>query len=163
MTRAGISPVNESNGLTRSDGKRPDGLTTIPWHDGRSVTWDHTVTNTVAASYMAMSSVRAASTAEATANGNDDKCIEISRVHLFYPIAFEITGRINQVSELGRRISSSTDNPRETSFQRLSVAVQRFNAVSISYSFGLTQCEVAHLPKHIEAHHSLIFYTVFLM
>jgi len=148
--------------LTRSDGKRPDGLTSIPWRECRSTTWDVTVTNTVAASYLVMSSVRAASAAEAAAIRKDDKYIEISRVHLFYPIAFEIIGPLNHVgqdfiSELGRRISSSTDNPRETSFlfQRLSVAVQHFNAVSFTYSFGHTQFEAAHLPKHTEAHHSI--------
>jgi hypothetical protein len=80
-------------------------------------------------------------------------------VHLFFPIAFEVMGPINQagqdfISELGRQISSSTDHPRETSFlfQRLSVAVQRFNAVSFTYSFGLAQFYAAHLPKHTEAH-----------
>ena len=157
MTRAGIPSVKEPNGLTRSDGKRPDGLTSIPWREGRSATWDVTVTNTVAASYLARSSVCAAS---AAATRKEDKYIEISRVHLFFPIAFEIMGPINQVgqdfiSELGRRISSSTDDPRETSFlfQRLSVALQRFNAVSFTYSFDLTQVDTAHLPKHTEAHH----------
>jgi len=81
----------------------------------------------------------------AAATRKDDKYIEISRVHLFYPIAFEIMGPVSQVdqdfiSELGRRISSFTDDPRDTSllFQRLSVAVQRFNAVSLTYSLGLT-------------------------
>ena len=68
-------------------------------------------------------------------------------------------GLINQVgqdfiSELGRQLSSSTDDPRETSFlfQRLSVAVQRFNAISLTYSFDLTQFDAtaaAYIPKHI--------------
>ena len=157
MTRAGIPSVKEPNGLTRSDGKRPDGLTSIPWREGRSATWDVTVINTVATSYLAMSSVRAAS---AAATRKDSKYNEISRVHLFYPIAFEIMGPINQagqdfISDLGRRISSSTEDPRETSFlfQRLSVAIQRFNAVSFTYSFSLTQFDAAHQPKHTEAHH----------
>jgi len=144
MTRAGIPSVKEPNGftfLTRSDGKRPDGLTSIPWREGRSVTWDVTMTNTVAEPCLAMSSVRAASAVEAAATSKDDKYIDISRVglHLFYSTAFEIMGPVNQVSqdfisELGRRIPSSTDDPRETSFlfQRLSVAVQRFNAVSFT-------------------------------
>lgn len=160
MTRAGIPSVKEPNGLIRSDGKRPDGLTSIPWREGRSATWDVTVTNTVAASYLAMSSVCAASAAEAAATRKEDKYIEISRVHLFFPLAFETMGPINLVgqdfiSELGRRISSSTDDPRETSFlfQRLSVALQRFNAVSFTYSFDLTQFDAAYLPKHTEAHH----------
>ena len=118
------------------------------------------MTNTVAASYLAMSSVCTASAAEAAATRKEDKYIELSRVHLFFPLAFEIMGPINQVgqdfiSELGRRISSSTDDPRETSFlfQRLSIALQRFNAVSCTYSFGLTQFDAAYLPKHTEAHH----------
>jgi len=67
MTRAGIPSVKEPSGLTRSDGKRPDGLTSIPWREDRSATWDVTMTNTVTASYLAMSSVRAASVAEAAA------------------------------------------------------------------------------------------------
>ena len=50
--------------------------------------------------------------------------------------AFETFGPINSdgltcISELGRRTFAVIDNPRETSFlfQRLSVAIQRFNAV----------------------------------
>jgi len=44
-----------------------------------------------------MSSVRADSAAETAATRKDDKYIEISLVHLFYPIAFETMGPINQV------------------------------------------------------------------
>ena len=68
-------------------------------------------------------------------------------------------GPINQagqdfISDLGRRISLSTDDPRETSFlfQRLSVAVQRFNSVSFTYSFDLANFDGVYLPKHTEAH-----------
>jgi len=63
---------------------------------------------------------------------------------------------IIKIIELGRRTSSCTDDPRETSFllHHLSVAAQRFNVVT--YSFGLTQFEAARRPNHIEAHHSLI-------
>ena len=165
MSRAGIPAIKEPNGLTRSDGKRPDGLTSIPWREGRCATWDVTVTNTVATSYLALSSVSAASAAEAAATRKNIKYAEISRTHLFFPLAIEIMGPINQVgqdfiSELGRRISSTTEDPRETTFlfQRLSVAIQRFNAVSFTNSFGLTQSDSAHLPRHTEAHHSSIFF-----
>jgi len=30
-------------GLFRSDGKRPDGLTLVPWQSGKSLCWDVTV------------------------------------------------------------------------------------------------------------------------
>jgi len=29
--------------LFRTDGKRPDGLTLVPWQSGRSICWDVTV------------------------------------------------------------------------------------------------------------------------
>ena len=48
LNRAGIPAIKEPAGLIRSDGKRPDGLTLIPWSGGRCVTWDVTVTDTLA-------------------------------------------------------------------------------------------------------------------
>jgi len=137
LTRAGISSVKEPQELTWLDGKRPDGLTSIPWHEGPSATWDVIVTNTVAAPYVAITSVRAAAAAEAAAQHKEIKCAEIAQTHLLYPLAFETMGTINVVglefiSDLGHRISRVTDDPRETSylFQRISVAIQRFNGVT---------------------------------
>ena len=52
LNRAGIPAIKEQAGLIRSDGKRPDGLTLIPWSGGRCVTWDVTVTDTLAESYL---------------------------------------------------------------------------------------------------------------
>ena len=143
LQKAGFPSVKEPHGLIRSDGKRPDGLTLIPWREGRCATWDVTVTDTVAASYLGISSSSAASAAEAAAKRKEAKYIDICRSHHFFPIAFETFGPINEVgsafiSALGHRISLVTDDPRETFFlfQRLSVAVQRFNAVSFTNSFG---------------------------
>jgi len=44
------------------------------------------------------------------------------------------------VTELGRRLSQSTDDSRETAFlfQRLSVAIQRFNSVLIQETFDFS-------------------------
>ena len=55
------------------------------------------------------------------------------------------------ISGLGHRISSNTDDPRETYFlfQRLSVAIQRFNAVCFANSFGNIDVEVRRSqPRH---------------
>jgi len=43
VAAAGIPAVKEPSRLDRQDGKRPDGLTLIPWHGGRSLVWDVTV------------------------------------------------------------------------------------------------------------------------
>jgi len=59
------------------------------------------------------------------------------------PVAIETSGVMNQlavdlVSEIGRRITSVTEDTRETMFlfQRLSVALQRGNAVSFLATFA---------------------------
>jgi hypothetical protein len=44
LTRATVPAVKEPQGLVRVDGKRPDGLTLVPWQSGRCATWDVTPT-----------------------------------------------------------------------------------------------------------------------
>ena len=41
---AGFPVTKEPSGLFRSDGKRPDGLTLVPWSSGKALCWDVTVT-----------------------------------------------------------------------------------------------------------------------
>jgi len=80
LNKAGFPSIREPNGLLRSDNGRPDGLTLIQWRDGRCVSWDVTVTDTVASnSYLGMSSACAASAAEAAAKREEDEYIELSR------------------------------------------------------------------------------------
>ena len=64
--------------------------------------------------------------------------------NLLQPIALENLGPLNGSgldfrSEFGRRLSASSQDPRETSFlfQRLSVLIQRYNSVLILESFCL--------------------------
>ena len=47
ISTSGTPVMKEPVGLTRLDGKRPDGLTLIPWQDGKSLTWDVTVVSTL--------------------------------------------------------------------------------------------------------------------
>jgi len=64
------------------------------------------------------------------------------------PIAIETLGPLNSkatafLSELGRRTAITTLDPRETGFlfQRLSIALQRFNAVCVFDTFGGVRVE----------------------
>ena len=40
---AAIPVAKEPQGLSRADGKRTDGLTMVPWGEGKPLTWDVTV------------------------------------------------------------------------------------------------------------------------
>jgi hypothetical protein len=137
LQRAQIPATKEPTGLSRSDHKRPDGVTMIPWAQGRCLTWDVTSPDTLAASHLAESAVRAGSAAAKAEVAKTAKYVEIAITHAFVPLAFESLGawgvQCQQfVSELGRRITIITGDTRETSYlrQRLSIAVQRGNAIA---------------------------------
>jgi hypothetical protein len=143
LIKADVPSVKEPVGLLRSDGKRPDGLTQIPWQGGRCLTWDVTVTDTLADSYLANTSLVAGSAAEGAASRKEVKYQLLANSHTFVPLAFETFGPINSkgisfLSELGRRLTLRSGDKREKSFlhQRLSIAIQRFNAICFEGSFA---------------------------
>jgi hypothetical protein len=99
-------------------------------------------------------------------NNNNIKGIysDISLTHHFFPNAFETFGPINQVgsdfiSDVGYRQSAITDDPRETCFlfQRLSIAIQRFNFVfcTLSAKHHLTGQDTPRIFNHHYTHQYL--------
>jgi hypothetical protein len=67
FSASGTPMSKEPNGLHRADGKRPDGLTLVPWSQGKPLTWDVTCICSTAASYIGASAHEAGSAAELTA------------------------------------------------------------------------------------------------
>jgi hypothetical protein len=142
LNRASIPAVKEPAGLLRSDGKRPDGLTLIPWQGGRCMTWDVTVTDTLADSYLHNTSTTPGSASEAAADRKEQKYETLASTYNFIPLAFETFGPINNkathfLTELGRRLTTVSNDTREGSFlfQRLSVTIQRFHSICFHGSF----------------------------
>jgi hypothetical protein len=52
LTSIHVNSSLEPNGLSRNDGKRPDGMTLVPWIKGQHLVWDVTVVDTLADSYV---------------------------------------------------------------------------------------------------------------
>jgi hypothetical protein len=51
LTSIHVNSTLEPNGLSRDDGKRPDGMTLVPWIKGQPF-WDVTIVDTLAVSYV---------------------------------------------------------------------------------------------------------------
>jgi hypothetical protein len=142
LTKAGIPVQKEPLGLVRTDGKRPDGVTLLPWQSGKCLTWDVTVVNSIASSYISLSQRQPAGVAEAAAARKTSKYSILEHSYIFQPVAFETLGPLNAsaidfINSVGRRLRDISNDSREPSFlfQRLSVYVQRFNSVLLQNSF----------------------------
>lgn len=141
---AGIPVTKEPNGLSRSDGKRPDGLSLIPWQEGKPLCWDVTVICPLANSYLQSATASAGAVAELAATRKVAKYSILEDQYIFQPIAVESLGPMNWearkfLADLGRKISRVSGDDRETTFlfQRISVLLFRFNSVLLHNSFEL--------------------------
>ena len=142
LQRASVPSSKEPAGLSRTDGKRPDGLTLIPWQSGKTLIWDVTVADTLAASHLATTSRQAGGAGESAATKKESKYRDLSTTHIFVPIACETMGPLSSsalsfLTDLGRRMSAVSGDAREGTFlfQRISIAVQRFNGICFRGTF----------------------------
>jgi hypothetical protein len=141
LAQVNVPSILEPIGLSRNDGKRPDGLTLYPWKQGKCLTWDVTVTDT----YCATNIMDSATTPAAAATHAEDQkrrkyseIINRSSTIIFQPIAFETSGAWGPstekfLREVNKRQLTETGDRREAAFlsQRISIAILRGNAASI--------------------------------
>jgi len=142
ITSAGVPITKEPTGLARSNGKRPDGLTLIPWGGGKALAWDATISSTLAASYVQASSTLAGSASESAASNKVSKYSFLQPDYIVQPVSFESLGPCSAstsdfIVELGHKISQVSGDSREVLYlwQRLSICLQRFNSVLLLQSF----------------------------
>lgn len=138
LVSAGIPAVLEPNGLCRDDGKRPDGITLIPWSKGLPLIWDYTCVDTLASSNLHLSAKEGVKLAMNAEDRKRRKYECLTNAHIFCPFAMETLGAWGPdarrlTKAIGQRITERTGELRATFFlkQRLSLAVQRGNASSI--------------------------------
>jgi hypothetical protein len=131
------------NGLSRDDGKRPDGMTLVPWIKGQPLVWDVTVVDTLADSYVLKSSEVSGSAAEMACKRKHSKYSSIiSSNYVFKGLAFETLGpwckeAIDFINVIGNRLiaESGDSKSKKFLFERISLAIQRGNAASIRGTF----------------------------
>ena len=143
LNSADFMSVMEPPGLSRTDGKRPDGLTLVPWQRGKSLIWDFSCCCTVANSVVSRSSRQAGSAAAEGAKLKEKKYEELARRYEFFPIVVESHGPICEkankfIVQLGKQIELKSGEPRATEFlrQSISIVVQKGNALSVVGALG---------------------------
>ncbi|XP_047997279.1 uncharacterized protein LOC125234903 [Leguminivora glycinivorella] len=65
LTSVNVPAILEPTGIARDDGKRPDGMSLIPWRMGRVLVWDATCVDTLAPSHLHGTTKKAGAAAEA--------------------------------------------------------------------------------------------------
>ena len=138
LTAAGVPSQKEPYGLARSDGKRPDGVTMLPWKCGRPLIWDATCSDTFAKSYLHVATNRPGAVADLAESRKIEMYHHLKNTHIIAPVAVESSGAFGSNSlqflrELASRLRSRTGNPfaYQHLLQQLSVLVQRGNAISV--------------------------------
>ena len=100
--------------------------------------WDATCADTYAPSYRNLAVCAAGDVAARVESLKEEKYIDLLHNYNFVPVAVETSGvfgprTLSFVRDLGRRLRRQTGEVRSTAYliQRLSVAVQQGNAISV--------------------------------
>jgi hypothetical protein len=128
----------EPQGVATTDLRRPDGISLIPWQDGRCCVWDFTSWDTLAPSHVKASATKAGSVAAEAERRKSAKYADLEPTYQVIPVCVETLGTwgpsaLQFIKSIGQRIRRATDEPRSTSFliQAVSMAIQVNNAVSV--------------------------------
>ena len=120
----------EPSGLYCSDGKRPDGISVVPWKSGKLLVWDATCPDTFSPSYGMSATSEPGAVAALAEVRKEAKYTSLCSTHVFTPVAIETSGvfdpkSLSFIHELGRRIVHVTAEVNSTNYlmQRLAVAV----------------------------------------
>jgi hypothetical protein len=103
LTAARVPCQVEPQGLSRNDGKRPDGVTLLLWRNGRPLIWDATCSDTFAPTYSSMASVRAGAVADAAETRKAAQYRHLLATHIFAPVAIETSGNFGSDTHLFQR------------------------------------------------------------
>ena len=135
-----VPTTREPTGLSRNDGKRPDGMTLTPWFKGKYLIWDATCVDTFADSYLSKTSLNARKLADTAAKDKHSHYSNIisSNNHILLAFAVETMGpwsseSITFIDKIGTQLQDISGDKRSKFYliQRISMAIQRHNASRI--------------------------------
>ena len=143
LTSAVIPNQLEPPGMSRDDGKRPDGVTLIPWYRGKPLVWDATCVNRLASSYRAAATAADTPIANEAENRKCSKYAGLQNNYFFCPLGFESLGGFGRcarhtIKVLGKRIEAASSDGNSARYlrERIAVAIQAGNAAAVLETFS---------------------------
>ena len=125
----------EPTGLARTDNRRPDGVTLVPWIRGRLLAWDASCIHRLALTWVGPSSFEGTPAADQAELRKRKKYAAIEEDSIFEPFVVETLGGIGVTSykflrQIAERVKASTGESRAFPFllQRVGITIQRWNA-----------------------------------
>ncbi|GAU90386.1 hypothetical protein RvY_02806 [Ramazzottius varieornatus] len=135
LTSAQIPAILEPPRIFRKDKRRSDGMTQVPWKNGKESVWDVTVVNTLALTNFAMSMVKAGLATDAAERRKINKYQDIRRQFQFCRVGLGTLGPwgpgVTELFEaIGRKMTEVSGESRFFSFfkQRVSIDIKRENS-----------------------------------
>jgi len=96
--KSGTLATREPHSLCTGSGKRPDGVTQVPWSRGRCLAWDATCPDTFAVSHVLASSTRAGSAAATAEALKSQKYADITTGVDFFPFCDPDIGNLGRAA-----------------------------------------------------------------
>uniref|UniRef100_A0A8D8RZN0 Reverse transcriptase domain-containing protein n=1 Tax=Cacopsylla melanoneura TaxID=428564 RepID=A0A8D8RZN0_9HEMI len=134
----GIPCQLEPVGLTRDVNLRPDGISIVPWENGKHLIWDATCTDTLAPSNLQYSVRESGLCAENACRKKHEKYAMLEENYEFVGFAVETFGVICKeglglLKKIGKLLIDKTGNVRAGKYLRqiVGVEVQRGNAACV--------------------------------
>ena len=143
LVQAKIPAIKEPSSLSRTDGKRLDGLTLTTWKNGKCLIWDVTEADTVCQSYVNLCSVNPGAAADICESQKISKYKNLANGYCFVPVGIETFGSWGSeghslIKAIEKRISEATGEIRSTSFL--------FQQISIAIRHGNSSCVIGTVP-----------------
>ena len=132
LQAAGVPVRLEPAHLSLEDGKRPDGVTLIPFSRGRLMVWDATTVHTMAASYARDTAENVGAVSKSAESRKLRKYASLGSEYEIVPIALENLGSASDdtagvLRQIAGRIESEKGRPHGRFFlDRISLALQVF-------------------------------------
>ena len=92
FSAAGVAVVKEPAGLSRSDGKRPDGISIVPWQNNEALCWHMIVICPLVDWYISDAARDAGAVPELTASRKEVKCADLDCRYTFASIEIRELG-----------------------------------------------------------------------